>query len=922
MKKLITIALLCAMLLSCFASCGSMQVGELDVDAYADDAAALDVAVRTEIDPTNVDTWDKTTYDTSWYEKAKEDGEYTLTTAEEFMGFLSMLSSYKKAAEGDIVIAGAKNTPTYSFADIVIKLGADFIINPVKKDVDKIESLDDFDGTPAAFKEIAGNGNVWFSGTFDGQGHVVSGLYQRPGSNNRSIFGPTYNATIKNVSFVNTYFYSLAEKDNSAKATSLLTIWSMGEINISGVYWGGIVRGATSNIGLIGQVNPSKYKVETYQTGADGANTDLEAVNKITVSDTEVDVQIIENAGAAISTIIGKVSSAAKEISLTNVKGTISAKSAKDYKGGLIGQIGAKVDKVVLKNCEANIDLEGANNCGGLIGQVGGSTKTFSIEDCTVNGTLKAKKLSGGVIGYLSGTAQELNIKNVKVDGSISGDRSAAGVVGYLSAGDAVFENVVVSAAMNFDLTDVKNQNAGGLIGRIDYCKTLLFKDCVVDGTINARYSSSAAAEDGVATTYVGGLLGYCKAVSTKIKIQDCQVGTPSKAVSMNLSRVNKAVGAYAGIYVGGATKNDEGEQCTIECANVSNNITPIVDEGIVFDVAGPNTLEPFALRVVGYQTRDNGNGTYDLRYVIAAQDLFDGLGVKANIRYVDSNGVFDEKNQKIYVDTVYTYVMDEEMNLYAAEDYYYDYLYTLVVKGVPAEYTFENENLQVILKPFGATNVDGIVTEKEIGFLNHGEKNLANTSAKDMGIDIDNFSNTLDDKYVAEDAIFIPGESYDVNASIGVHTGVKAGTAECRGEYGPDAADPLAAPYHFYLDTASTAYRDVALLNITYNFKVAESGWYDMCIDMRMKGSGTNGNGANKRETLMLVDWAGGEQAYDLSFDLENVTDIKTDSAGSYMTGVKIWVEAGEHTLSFTADPSFGSSYYHIRNIYLVKAD
>jgi hypothetical protein len=93
----------------------------------------------------------------------------------------------------------------------------------------------------------------------------------------------------------------------------------------------------------------------------------------------------------------------------------------------------------------------------------------------------------------------------------------------------------------------------------------------------------------------------------------------------------------------------------------------------------------------------------------MAAEDVFNGLGVSANIRFVDETGAVKEKNFTSYVSTVYLFVMSEEAVI-AAEDYGYDYLYTLVVKGIPSAYSIENGNMQVAVTPFGATGGDGFV--------------------------------------------------------------------------------------------------------------------------------------------------------------------------------------------------------------------
>ena len=57
MKKLVTIALLAAMLLSCFAGC-AMQKGEIDVEAYAGEAGAQNVEFRTELDDDADKSWE------------------------------------------------------------------------------------------------------------------------------------------------------------------------------------------------------------------------------------------------------------------------------------------------------------------------------------------------------------------------------------------------------------------------------------------------------------------------------------------------------------------------------------------------------------------------------------------------------------------------------------------------------------------------------------------------------------------------------------------------------------------------------------------------------------------------------------------------------------------------------------------------
>ena len=83
----------------------------------------------------------------------------------------------------------------------------------------------------------------------------------------------------------------------------------------------------------------------------------------------------------------------------------------------------------------------------------------------------------------------------------------------------------------------------------------------------------------------------------------------------------------------------------------------------------------------------------------------------------------------------------------------------------------------------------------------------------------------------------------------------------------------------------------------------------------MKVEGS----KQANARKTMFMIDWQGGEYAYYLHFAIEGADAVKDASAGSYMTGLQIYLEAGEHTLTFARDSRMGSNF-HLRNIYLAE--
>lgn len=123
------------------------------------------------------------TPDTSWYNESIK--SYVLTTADQFAG----INQLRKDSEG-----------TITFEGVTIKLGVDIIIN--EGTWEEIKALD----SNAAKKIVATNSNYQFKGTFDGQGHSISGIRITGAYSYRSIFGGVAgSAVIKNFVLENSY---------------------------------------------------------------------------------------------------------------------------------------------------------------------------------------------------------------------------------------------------------------------------------------------------------------------------------------------------------------------------------------------------------------------------------------------------------------------------------------------------------------------------------------------------------------------------------------------------------------------------------------------------------------------------------------------------------------------------------------------
>ena len=129
------------------------------------------------------DPWDGTA-DTTWYNET--DSEFTLTTAEQLAGLAELVA-------GEVTFAGK-----------TIKLGNN--LNLYCED-----TTESADGDPLTFRPIGDKSkDGTFKGTFDGDGHTISNLYQNGWDlgyewgkyGSYGLFGNVDNATIKNLTLV------------------------------------------------------------------------------------------------------------------------------------------------------------------------------------------------------------------------------------------------------------------------------------------------------------------------------------------------------------------------------------------------------------------------------------------------------------------------------------------------------------------------------------------------------------------------------------------------------------------------------------------------------------------------------------------------------------------------------------------------
>ena len=235
--------------------------------------------------------------DTSWYDE--NEAEYVLKDAAELYG-LAVLSR------------------EINFAGKTIKLGADITVN-------EGDAADWSTVAPAySWPGIGTDANLRFNGTFDGDGHKISGLYVKTTNTYQGMFGNTAEgAVVKNFRLENSYFESTARGLGSIAGRGLGTFDT--------IYSDAIVVGKGASVGgLLGQGATGAVKMNNCWFAGTVTNNQTGAGN---------------TTGNGTGGLIGNLNNTTKAV-VTNClnTGTVTANQY-EKQARVGGLIGAVIDK-------------------------------------------------------------------------------------------------------------------------------------------------------------------------------------------------------------------------------------------------------------------------------------------------------------------------------------------------------------------------------------------------------------------------------------------------------------------------------------------------------------------------------------------------------------------------------------------------
>ena len=381
---------------------------------------------------------------------ANSGGEYENTTP------ISALLAEGAAVEAGTVYGIATADDLFTFAELCTEANGWFAGATVALTAD-------IDLNPGWTAGETAPVRVWtpimlFSGTFDGQGHTLSGVYALGvtgwNANNATeeacgvfaaIGGP--GVTVKNVNLTNSYF-------KAAKyAGSIVGVFSNGTDNT-----GGLISGVTSDATVISTVN---------------------------------------YAGGIVSAIFNKISNASSVITIEDCvfSGRVTAENNESA-----GIVATSWRPLVIRNCVNRgmvMSAETGNvTLGGIAGTLQGGTLTMTgcvnQAGISTDRTVKALRM-GGLVAWS------------KVDVTLENCVNAGSIMAYRSP------EIAASSA--------SDSSVGGLIGVADNNATVTLTECVNVGNVGyEKNSSNSVNESGVA---VGGLVGRMAGSKTMSAV-DC----------------------------------------------------------------------------------------------------------------------------------------------------------------------------------------------------------------------------------------------------------------------------------------------------------------------------------------------------------------------------------------------------------------
>ena len=441
------------------------------------------------------------------------------------------------------------------------------------------------------WKPIGSDKDHAFTGTFDGDGHTISGLYINNGD---SVYAGLFGYV------------------GAGGMIKDLTV--EGEITVSG---------STSCVGgIAGRVDGTEVSEMSVLTDSDDSETEIiDCTSKVTIN---VTYTYNGPSGLSVGGIVGSCGGAT--ISGCKNYGDVSVVSANEYGidvniGGIVGYSGSST--IIRKCCNTGaVSVQDADYvyAGGVMGQSINTT----LSCCCNTGAVSVQNVEdaalGGVVGY--NYDDESTVSNCYNTGDLTAENveevDAGGVVGLNNYGTvgSCYNTGEISAE------NVEYASVGGVVGLVNRRGTV--GSCYNTGDVSAKASSVDSEGDELPPVMAGGVVGY----NSFGVVTDCyNTGDVSVQVNFGAGTDGDDPPAVAGGVVGYNSSS-----CTVSnCYSIGT-------------VSGENTEDASVGGVAGYKDGGAVSNSYYL-----SQDGLDGIGTNED---EDSNAGAFPLTKEQFADT------------------------------------------------------------------------------------------------------------------------------------------------------------------------------------------------------------------------------------------------------------------------------
>ncbi|MCD7948601.1 MAG: InlB B-repeat-containing protein [Oscillospiraceae bacterium] len=331
------------------------------------------------------------------------------------------------------------------------------------------------------------------------------------------------------------------------------TITLSGDIDLSGISWSALI-GARASTPFKGTFSGKEYELAGTNVAISSFTSNDLGLFGYTAGARFEDLVISYTFAASTSAkTVGSLVANAEDtvfsgitVSTSFALGSAGTSAAYNRLGGLVGAAsGCTFDSVIVSAATALSGAFSYSYIGGIAGSAENSTFTGCINNGTVNGGATYNYV-GGLIGCAVASADDLSLMDTcKNYGAISGTVAGVavgGLVGYLNP--ITSGTVTISASGNYaNLTSLATATGYSFGGIVGLClpaaankPTVVYSDCTNEGVLSGKaYMGGIVGTSGSssypvtaqfvgcenngsfgtdATSYLGGIAGYCYGVS------------------------------------------------------------------------------------------------------------------------------------------------------------------------------------------------------------------------------------------------------------------------------------------------------------------------------------------------------------------------------------------------------------------------